>query len=76
MSNDLIITLVSEQTIPNVQFLKWYLKNNLHTVDLLFISTRKMEDKNKSSDIKKTLDYLSKFFLFGSNSDCKGKSTE
>ena len=57
----LIITLVSEQTIPNVQFLKWYFSNNLRTVDLLCISTKKMEQKNKSLYTKNALSYLEKF---------------
>jgi len=47
----LIVILVSEQTVPNVQFLKWFFKNNHETVDVLFISTEKMEAKKKSHDI-------------------------
>ena len=51
MAEKLVILLVSEQTVPNVQFLKWFFKNNRETVDILFISTEKMENKKKSHDI-------------------------
>lgn len=61
MEKKLIVILVSEQTVPNVQFLKWYFKNYLQTVDLLFVSTSKMEEKQKSGNILKALEYLSKY---------------
>ncbi len=61
MAKKLIVVLVSEQTVPNVQFLKWYFKNNLQNVDLLFISTNKMEQKQKSENILNALEYLSKY---------------
>ncbi len=61
MQNKLIVILVSEQTVPNVQFLKWYFRNNLQTVDLLFVSTNKMEQKQKSEYILNALDYLSRY---------------
>ncbi len=61
MQAKLIVILVSEQTVPNVQFLKWYFKNNLQTIDLLFVSTNKMEQKQKSENILNALDYLSKY---------------
>ncbi len=57
-----VITLISEQTIPNVQFLKWFFKNHLQTVDMIFISTKKMEEKRKSEDIINTIASLSQFF--------------
>ncbi len=57
-----VLTLISEQTIPNVQFLKWFFKNHLQTVDMIFISTKKMEEKRKSEDIINTIASLSQFF--------------
>lgn len=61
MADKLIVLLISEQTVPNIQFLKWFFRNNLQTVDLLFISTEKMENKNKSNHIKNALDYCIKY---------------
>ena len=44
MEKTLIIFLISEQTIPNVQFANWYRKENPNlTSDLLFLYTSKME---------------------------------
>lgn len=53
MKTDCIILLVSEQTIPNVLFLKWYFNNHEGTeaVSLVFVSTEEMERKNKSDCI-------------------------
>lgn len=48
MTDTLLVLLVSDQTIPNVQFLKWFFTNRLQTVGVLFISTQKMETNNKS----------------------------
>lgn len=51
-NNTQIILLVSEQTIPNVSFLYWYLNvNALEKVSILFVSTEKMEKNNKSKNI-------------------------
>lgn len=61
MSKKLIVLLISEQTVPNIQFLKWFFKNNLQTVDLLFISTQKMEAKGKTEHTKNALSYLEKY---------------
>lgn len=60
MSATLIVMLVSEQTIPNVQFLKWYLSNNSQAVDLLFVSTKEMEEKEKTKYTQHTLNNLAK----------------
>lgn len=61
MTNKLIILLVSEQTMPNIQFLKWYFRTKPETVDLLFISTEMMEKKKKTADIMNALAYLEKY---------------
>lgn len=61
MADTLITLLISDQTIQNVQFLKWYFRNNLQTIDLLFVSTEKMEEKQKSYCIQNTLDYTAKY---------------
>lgn len=60
----LLVTIVSEQTVPNVQFCKWFLKNHLQNMDVIFISTEKMENQNKSADIQKALGPLSNWFSF------------
>lgn len=49
--DNLIITVVSEQTVPNVQFLKWYTSENLGKTDFLFLTTKKMEEINKTTYI-------------------------
>ncbi|GHV17636.1 hypothetical protein AGMMS49938_18520 [Fibrobacterales bacterium] len=49
----LAIVLVSEQTIPNVLFLKWFLEKNISEKKVLFVSTDKMENRKKSESIKK-----------------------
>lgn len=61
MTEKIIVSLISEQTIPNVQFLKWYIKNNIQKYDLLFISTQKMEQNQKSDYIKNALENVSGF---------------
>ena len=61
MTDSLIIILVSDQTVQNVQFLKWYFRSNLQTIDLLFVSTDKMEEKQKSYCIQNALDYTAKY---------------
>lgn len=60
MAKQLLVFLVSEQTIPNVQFLKWYLASEKadSETDLLLVSTDKMEN-SKVSD--KILDAAEKF---------------
>lgn len=52
------ITLVSEQTIPNIIFLKWCLQQYTEAaIDIICLSTEKMEsaEKHKSVCIKKAL---------------------
>ena len=61
MSDTLLVLLVSEQTIQNVQFLKWFFGNYLQTVDLLFVSTKKMEENKKCKCIKNALGNTYKF---------------
>ena len=49
MKKTLIISIISEQTIPNIQFMKWYWNEHKDLqADLLFISTVEMENKEKS----------------------------
>lgn len=57
----ILVSLISDQTIPNVQFIKWYLKNNIQSTRLVFISTKKMEEKGKSNDIKNALESINNF---------------
>lgn len=48
MEKTLIISLISEQTVPNIQFMKWYWNEHISLQsDLLFISTEEMEKKRK-----------------------------
>ncbi len=61
MTNTILVNLVSDQTLPNVQFIKWYFKENPENLKVLFISTKKMEEKQKSDCIKKALFSLDKF---------------
>ena len=58
MAEKLVVLLVSEQTVPNVQFLKCFFENHTETVDLLFISTEKMEEKKKSHFIRSAIEYF------------------
>lgn len=58
-----VVILVSAQTVPNVQFLKWFLKNNFQTgLELIFVSTKAMEKLQKSEAIWNALDEKQKFF--------------
>ncbi len=50
-----IISLISEQTIPNVQFIKWYLSNYQENVYLLFLTTENMDKKDKKLHILNAL---------------------
>ena len=56
MKNErLVVILISEQTLPNIQFLKWIsLHKGSEKYNLLFISTDKMEKKKKSEIILET----------------------
>ena len=56
MANQLVVCLVSEQTIPNVQFLKWYFtcKEPIEEVDLLLVTTKEMEKSGTSDKIANT----------------------
>lgn len=59
MKKTFIISLISEQTIPNFQFMKWYWNEHQNlNADLFFISTEEMEQKEKSKLIIDTLDYI------------------
>lgn len=52
MNTKCVVLLVSEQTIPNIVFLKWYFRNNPEqNVSVLFISSKQMEDKHRSENI-------------------------
>ena len=57
----LLVLLVSEQTLPNIQFLKWIdSQKKSEEYKILFISTEKMEKKQKSGIILET----AKLFAF------------
>lgn len=63
MKDTILVNLVSEQTIPNVQFIKWYFNQNKNSMKILLVSTKEMEQKDKLTHIKKALaracpDYL------------------
>lgn len=60
MENILIVALVSEQTIPNVQFLKWFYTKEQKTVDVLFVSTNQMEKVKKAECIKEAVNFEAK----------------
>ena len=47
MTNTILVNLVSDQTLPNVQFIKWYFKENPENLKVLFISTKKNGRKAK-----------------------------
>jgi len=56
---NLIVTLLSEQTIPNVQFIKYIqekLKNEDQSFGHLFVSTKQMEEKGVGNWICKVCD--------------------
>lgn len=58
MGKILLVSLVSDQTIPNIQFAKWTRKENEgKVIDLFFVSTSRMEENAKSSTIEETLQY-------------------
>lgn len=58
-----VVILVSAQTVPNVQFLKWYVKNNFQTgLELIFVSTNAMEKLQKSEAIWNAINENQKFF--------------
>lgn len=60
MTKKLLVLLVSDQTVPNVQFLKWYLKSESKNsdVDLLLVSTDKMEQNETSDKILNAAEYF------------------
>lgn len=62
MSDSLLVLIVSKETIPNVQFLKWYFRNNAKKADLLFVSSEKMENDGKSDAILNACQSLSENF--------------
>lgn len=57
------VILVSEQTIPNLMFLKWLLSNNGGGIlELFCVTTEYMEQKNKIKAIQKALGEINSFF--------------
>ena len=50
-----IIILLSDQTIPNVMFIKWYLRNSLERLNLVYITTQSMEEKNIAEHINSVI---------------------
>lgn len=61
MKDAIIVNLVSDQTIPNVQFIKWFVKQNLGQIKVLLVTTKEMERKDKSNCIKNALSSLENF---------------
>jgi len=51
-----IISIISEQTIPNLVFIKEYIHENPGKYNLLFITTGKMEARGTSDDIYRALE--------------------
>lgn len=57
------VILVSEQTIPNLMFLKWLLSNNGGGIlELFCVTTEYMEQKNKIKAIQKALGEMNGLF--------------
>lgn len=58
-----IVILISEQTIPNLMFLKWLLSNNGGGIlELFCVTTEYMEQKNKVQAIQKALGEMNGLF--------------
>ena len=58
-----IVILISEQTIPNLMFLKWLLSNNGGGIlELFCVTTEYMEQKNKIQAIQKALGEMNGLF--------------
>lgn len=55
MKDTILVNLVSDQTIPNVQFVKWYFNQNHLPMKIILLSTKEMEKKQKSECIKNAL---------------------
>lgn len=56
-----VIILVSDQTIPNVLFLKWFFAaHKCEDNTVYFVSTRQMESKEKSKHITNTLNQITR----------------
>ena len=53
MKDTILVNLVSDQTIPNVQFVKWYFNQNHLPMKIFLLSTKEMEKKQKSECIKR-----------------------
>ena len=51
MKDTILVNLVSDQTIPNVQFVKWYFNQNHLPMKIILLSTKEMEKKQKSECI-------------------------
>lgn len=64
MKNTVII-LISDQTVPNILFLKWfYAAHKSEENTIYFISTKQMEEKEKSKNIVDTLSQIAKQMNF------------
>lgn len=61
MKETILVNLVSEQTIPNVQFIKWYFNKKQMPMKILLVSTKEMEQKEKSLFIKNALHFSDSF---------------
>lgn len=61
MERTILVNLVSEQTIPNVQFIKWYFNKKQTPMKILLVSTKEMEQKEKSLFIKNALHFSDSF---------------
>lgn len=61
-NKSVLVCLISEQTIPNVQFIKWYFSLNPKKINIVFVSTEEMEKKEKTQHIESTLISFKDFF--------------
>lgn len=56
-----VIILISDQTVPNILFLKWFASGHKGEDNTIyFVSTEKMEENNKSQCIVSTLNQIAK----------------
>lgn len=56
-----VIILISDQTVPNILFLKWFASGHKGEDNTIyFVSTEKMEENNKSQCIVSTLNLIAK----------------
>lgn len=60
-----VIILISDQTVPNILFLKWFASRHKDEDNTIyFVSTEKMEENNKSQCIVNTLNQIAKQMNF------------